>query len=305
MEGEAALPVLVSCDVDWITLTETRKGSRSRLQNLAVPLIEKEQQRGNQIRAWGMAGYEGLCAGQCQVGTGSQGAIVRLSSVLAAQKWRELCAHADGCSRLDLQLTVRHPTKVDHLIARHFRQASSYRREHGSVSTVSLFRSSDGSATLYLGKRISERFGRAYDKEKESTQPEWARCIRYELELKGDRASSALDHLRRTHTESSDSETSGTPAALASNGALQSSWISSTVSGFFRGRGVVLPIVTNPLSTTSDPAPKADLQRKLEWARKSLRPTVALFASHGKLSELLAALGLQCSQGQIEIAPPD
>lgn len=302
MDSEPASPALVSSDVDWITLTETRKGRKARLQNLAIPLLESESRRGNITRNWGMAGYEGLCCGQCQLGTGSQGAIVRLSSAMAGEQWRALAQHADGCSRLDLQLTIRHPTKVDHLIARHFRQASTYRKLHGNISTVSLFRSSDGSATLYLGKRISERFGRAYDKEKESGQLEWSRCIRYELELKGSKASLALAHLSRTRAESYHLDPKGALALPNGNAVSQSTWISSTVSGFFLKRGVRLDLPPLPAFPIGNTAPATDLERKLAWAKKCLAPTVAIFASHGKLTDFLSAIGVQCIDGKLVVA---
>lgn len=56
----------------------------------------------------------------------------------------------------------------------------------GTAQTVNLITGNDGSATMYVGSRVSDKFARLYDKAKQTKQAgDWKRL---EIELKGDAA---------------------------------------------------------------------------------------------------------------------
>jgi DNA relaxase NicK len=62
----------------------------------------------------------------------------------------------------------------------------------GRPVAYGLILNSDGSRTLYVGKRTSERFGRIYDKGMEMALGEPGKLLRFEMEIKGDLADQAV-----------------------------------------------------------------------------------------------------------------
>lgn len=142
--------------------------------------------------------------------------------------------------------------------------------------------SHDGPETLYLGKRVSDRFGRIYDKFAESGLRCYQGCLRYELELKNDIA---------RHT------------ALMLDASMDHySQVGAHVQAFVRERSI---------ETGWDfPGPALLEERKLQfagrlleessWANqkavfigKCIGPMVKTFVRIGELPRLLEALGLQ------------
>jgi predicted Fe-Mo cluster-binding NifX family protein len=181
-------PVLVHHGVDWLTVTARGGKQALSLFESAQVLLREGVSLGNDKKPWSMSGFNGWKAGQTQCGTRGDEVIVRVSGDMAHDYWRFLYDDSDNCTRIDCQATYRLSCDVSPIITRHFSQAKRLQAERTRAPTVSLLSTNNGPSTVYLNRRISESFGRVYDKGAESGKEELARCIRYEVEYKGDEA---------------------------------------------------------------------------------------------------------------------
>jgi len=295
---------LVDWGVDWITVSQMRSGSKKPLELLALPLLKQQQKLGNMRHGWGMAGYSGFQCGSVQVGTGPQGALVRLGSKVAQQHWRKFYDNADGCSRLDLQLTVKTTTPTQRLIRRHYRQALRKVKSGGPTREISIWQSSNGSATLYINQRISDRFGRIYDKGAESKQPEWKDCVRYEIELKNDYCSNTITQLHRTKADEGPITVSLDGRLCAQTENSTSLFIISRALQFFSDVGASVPrFAPLPINNIVS-CDRSDSSRVLQWLSSQVRPTLARMSSSPHWPDVLKALALHVGpSGTIEYNP--
>lgn len=274
-----AIVDFLDCGVDYITSTSASRSSTRELLAVGEKLMKREYRNGGIEKSWGMSGFTGWCCGHVQMGRRGQEGIVRLGSIVAQDKWRMVHAAGSNVSRLDLQVTTRTETPARKSIARHFRQASRWSKASPGRSTVSIFSTSDGPSTVYCGKRSSDQFGRIYDKGAESGLDHWTNAVRYEVEMKAERAMRAADFL-----------------ASQSKPLVQ---VQSLVSTFFSGRGCDLQW-TWADTNISCPRSRSDLERRLRWIEESVRPSVLLLMHRGKSKEVLAALGLvQTARGKL------
>lgn len=276
---------LVDIGVDWLTATSFDRQKGARMGQLAVQMMRREEVLGCMPKSWGMAGYQGWSTGSVQTGERDDSIIIRLGSLLARSSWRLAYECSDGVSRLDCQYTLRSGLAPARLIKRHYAQAKNHLGKDRRPGTVSLFTSSDGSSTLYLGKRTSEQFGRVYDKGAESGLEEYDGAVRYEVEFKGDRAKQV--------------------ALLLSQCTNEYLEVSIRVNTFFQDRGISPPrpaitVDGRPLPANfcfpSDLAPirskLTDLERRCRWLGRSVAPFATELVSEGKGHLLLTSLGL-------------
>lgn len=189
-------PTLVHCGIDWITVTALGRKKSQNLFSDGAMLARQAIAKGNTIKKWTMSGFIGHKAGQVQYGTRGDECIVRLSGDTAHDHWKEVYDDSDHCTRLDLQATYKLDCEVAPVISRHFAQAKRLSKNRRRAPTVSLLSTNNGPATLYLNKRVSEAFARIYDKGAESGLDDLQRCIRYEVELKGNEAARWSAYLR-------------------------------------------------------------------------------------------------------------
>jgi hypothetical protein len=121
----------------------------------------------------------------------------------------------------------------------------------------------DRGDTLYVGAPASDQRGRLYDKQRESREPEWERCWRYEVQYRRDAAVSAVRSIAGTL------DTGEATAAL--------------VHRWFTDRGIApryQPVVGSELAPPTRRSP--DDARWLTWARKCVQPTARkLVARYG------------------------
>jgi len=178
--------------IDWITLTFSDPHRASDWQEAFVTVAVEEQQRGHK---WGDArffGYVGQSCGHIFYGKRQDGALVRLSSALAESHGHLFSPDAVHCTRIDIQATVELATAAPHLLERLYENATMGPKNVGRPVAYGLILNSDGSRTLYVGKRTSERFGRIYDKGMEMALGEPGKLLRFEMEIKGDLADQAV-----------------------------------------------------------------------------------------------------------------
>jgi len=207
-----------------------------------------------------------------------------LSGPLAHQKWDRFFRLASNVSRLDLQTTIRYSTSSTSKIASHYKSACRAHKRKAARRRVTLLRSTDGSATIYLGSRQSDAFGRVYQKDAESKLEHYQNAVRYEVELKGKAGISAISTIARTTD----------PAPH----------IFSQVRGWFADSSIFYPSLQHAQTALKCiPRTRGDDSRRLAWIESDVRPAVKTLLEHGKLQSLVHALGLS-DHVQI-IAGPD
>lgn len=272
---------LVDCGVDWLTVTTDDRHNGMRLASRATALFRKELLAGFWKKPWGMAGYTGFCAGSVQLGEREGSCLVRVGGHVARDNWRELYQFSDNCSRLDLQVTVVTGVPPTTTIHKHYKHAKKARVGNAGAPALSLFSSSDGSCTLYLGKRVSDRFGRIYDKGSESGLECWRGALRYEVEFKGDIA--RREAARLFSCSSQDPE------------------IISRVSTYFVDRHCPPALVTLVSASSRWPTRVSDIRKSLAWMKDCCGPTVRKLMASGMDQELLSSLGIAIENGRLTV----
>lgn len=263
---------LVDVGVDWITATSPKTNQTAGLWTRALFWLSQEEKRGMDQRAWTFSGYRGLAAGSVQFGDRDDGVCFRLGSHMAKKNWRTVFETCRRASRIDLQYTLRFECDPAQIIARHYRQAKREKKRCPGGPSFSMFSPSDTSSTLYLGSRSSDVFMRIYDKWRESKSDAWSKCVRFEMELKNNPATSFAHSLL---TEGSD----GGP-------------IIAEISRLLEGRGQTPWITETRRASFDAPLPASDDSRSLTWLATQVAPVLERLFEKGKGEEALRALKL-------------
>lgn len=263
---------VVDVGVDWITLTASHPDLCFKQLTRAGALLQRVQKQGFMKHPFSMQGYTGFRAGSVELGARPGGTLVRLGSNVARDYWKDIFYVSENCSRIDLQVTLRYHRTPSQEIARHYRNMLRAHSREAGGPTVSMFRSSDGGATLYVGKRSSRLFGRIYDKGVESGLEEFQNTMRAEVEYKGDVA----------RFVSREVANSGVPLIECRERVAQ----------FFKERHCDLRILTTSELRQCRTAQPADVWRTLEWIRTSVRLSARKLVAGGLQQQLLDALGL-------------
>lgn len=172
--------------IDWITATAPRGEVGQELAWFAEEQMDVEARRGDKIESWGFQGYQGFSAGDWRWGWGKEGAIVVVTHQGAHVASRTLANKSTHWSRVDYAVTL---TDIDPLYDPADDYWCDWCDDHtGRRAKVkpTYTRTFGGGSTFSLGRRVSERYLRVYDKHQESPneypKPSW----RWELELKRD-----------------------------------------------------------------------------------------------------------------------
>jgi len=268
----------VSGGIDYLTVTTKPGPAMHQARQFAFAIASDEISAGMFGRPWSSSGYDGLSVGHLTYGERYDGSIIRLGSELAHRQWTNCKSFADNVTRIDLQATFRVTDRPLNVIQRHYKELQRFTRQRTKGPAVSMLLGHDGSRTVYSGRRASNIYGRVYDKALESKMDQWSNCVRYEVELKGNRARSVFHQL--TPGEAAIAE-----ASLAS---LE----------FFAGRGaVVSPLLKSIPSSTTVVDLKCfdrvtDISRSLAWLRNQVRPSVIALADRGLLQSVIESLSM-------------
>lgn len=271
MPGQTFLET-VDVGVDYFTVTGTTQSSRQKVWNFGMDIVAQEKHRGNIRRLWNWKCYQGFNCGAVQVGTRDDSAIVRVAGALAREHYRKAYEVCTNCSRVDAQVTVRADRDPQKLIHAEYNRALKWSEGFDRKPAVDIHLSNNGSATAYFNKRVSDRFGRIYDKGHQSQLPVMEGCVRYEIEFKND---VAMHHLKSLATSESPHQT-----------------IARDLSQFFKFRHCQAKWNPAGRQTLVLQMPAADRERQLQWIAKSVRPTVERLIADGELQRVLDCLGL-------------
>jgi len=278
--------VITEVGVDYITATSHQRDSASPFRSFAKWLVSQEVQAGCKDSDWRASGYRGRHAGSVAFGVSQQGSIVRASSDCAREHWQQLLCLADNVTRLDLQVTVRPVAGSTATLSRHHKELLKAPRSRGKPAGFKMWYGPSGPEAATVGKRISDRYGRIYDKWLESQLEEYLGCLRYELELHRHVALATAQHL--------DSQEFDQDAIL------------HQVSTFFRGRGLRIGFDCQvPRDMTdgerlnhsrslirSSGRSIPEVTSALRWIHNSVAPSVRRLIESGHREQVLRALGL-------------
>lgn len=228
------------------------------------------------IKPWAWHGYTGWEMAGVRWGKRPDGTIVQVHGAWAQTYCEEVDIIGYNVSRVDIALDIWHEKPQSEVITLHKVAALASREGRAErpykVAYVNGFGDGD---TLYLGSRSSETYVRIYDKEAESNgAEEYKRCVRYEVECKGDTAAAALERCR--------------------SGRYHSRSIAETVLWYLRRRGVDVRIDDlvpgQPRPNADTPRPNVDAT--LAWFRNQVRPSVVRALRAVDRESILEALGL-------------
>jgi DNA relaxase NicK len=269
----------IRAGVDWISCTLLKdEPSVTGFWLYARSCIQAVAREGNELEERSMLGFTGIKAGGCFTGDNEQRVYLQLAGEYADRWYDAIDTYQPHYSRLDLQVTVKY-VKEQLTIAKD--AYNDFLSGNEELSTPSrrkgyIIIGSDGGDTCYLGAPSSRQRCRIYNKAKQSERAAYERCWRYEIVLRNELAREWASLQRRGRLQVAESCVETVGQWLEARGI--------SVPFCFRGDVAVLPKVRT-LPT--------DVERKIEWLRTQVRPTVQYLTELGFESILLEALGIE------------
>lgn len=290
---QAKIDTLKEVGVDYITATSRDTKSVSGFASFGAHLIRSEVGGGAKRNNARSLGYAGTSAGCVYFGRRHDGAILRVSGRTASEYWNQIVDLAENVSRLDLQVTVLPgegvPARLKWLWNRRKHKSSS----RGRIANIKCVAGQRGLETLMLGARSSDVYGRIYNKEIESRDPEYLGCCRFELELKSEVAKNYATSLALKEFPSM--------SIVATVNKFVSDRLGRNPGGWTTWRPpLVLPnLSTMPLEFTEDclisltrSVHNRSAHKTLKFFAKCISPSVRRLIDCGYENEVRRALGL-------------
>lgn len=273
---------VIEARVDWITITQRVGTPGDLLLDLGAKLLSKEREDGNKCSTRSFEGYYGSASAHVFSGWRLDGACVRLGGGMARDFWRDAARLATNVSRVDIAVTAISSPPDDHLASESWSRIPNRPSTGGRPTDYSLIQARLGGETLYCGSRSSEKFGRLYDKHRESRGQYPPGAWRFEVEYKGDDAKVVTNALLESENEANH--------------------IGLGVAARFRLWGVEVPWTPPPGDwvDTANYTPTTN-ETRFKWLGDTVRSTVENLSLHYSGEELRKALGLQ----QTSIPPID
>lgn len=201
--------------------------------------------------------------------------MVIASSAMASEVWPILIQGAKNVTRIDLAVTVLLVEEDRSFIVDRYNSIPDYEKDKRQYA---LIQNTRGGVTLYVGKRTSQNFGRVYDKGVQSESHQPGNRYRYEVEIHKPLAMPVSLGL----------------AEAALKGEDVSRRIADYVYQWFLGRGVA-PCwqYDNTRLEVSVDIGVSTLQKRLNWLRTQVKPTIQELIAMGLTSEVFEALSLK------------
>lgn len=287
MSAQTTRTTIKEVGVDYITATSHSNSPASAFCSFGSWLVSKEVSRGSKDNTWRVGGYHGRHAGGCAFGVSQQGSIIRASSFCASENWEQLLNLSDNVTRLDIQVTLHVPSGTTLTLSKHHSELKRAPRYRGKPATWKFWYGPTGAEACTVGRRVSDRFGRVYDKGLESGLPEYEGCLRYELEL---HRGVALSTARRLDaTEHQAPVMAHMVHEFMGNRGLRvgRAWLQPAAGDVCAGSNKEFVIA--PSYNRSSP----ETVRVLRWLRNSVQPAIKRLLDQDLDQEVLRALGLE------------
>lgn len=217
-------------------------------------------------------GYAGLKTSTAFVGMAGDSGLCRLSGPHSPTLVSKLITNADNVSRIDLQITVQIEPPDPAFGKIEFGQLATAGNRPGFKPIVTMIHNTHGGHTNAVGSRLSDAYGRSYDKGIESGNIERGKFVRYEVEYKR-----------------------GLAKKVASQIALHRKGLDLTARTVYRYwvRNGVQPLATEPSGGLIDQAhPDRSKPDYLAYLSRNVRKPVRRAIEHHGLEAVLEALGL-------------
>ncbi len=265
---------VVSVGVDWVTASAEKGEKAELLKEYGLRLVGAEAGNRERMYEWGNHGLSGWRTRHAVCMWDDERTVVELHEHLSHEQWADALELADNCSRFDVETTVRQEPFDRQLAIREWQDSLTRRTEVGKEPYYDLYARRGKGSTLYIGSGASRFKARLYDKGRESRDPAWRDCWRYEVQA------------RRERAQQISSELGNAPDP---QGAM-----ASLVRDHFATRGVD-PIYSAPPSEGLPPLPRArtDSERALAWVETAWRPTLKRLAEWDAEGDAWRVLGFR------------
>lgn len=259
--------------VDWFTATSENDNVGMMWSRIVHKRKDKVKSPSLEIKDWRNRWYSGIdVAGLAWGYSEKNGYILIAKGKVALEYWSECLPMAGRITRVDLQVTVLLPEANPDLVRNYY---DDVRERKGRK--YSIIQNSRGGQTLYVGSRHSDQFGRIYDKGVKEKSHKPGNLWRFEVQVNKPRANALVaDMLVR--------ERQGEEMDIP---------VKSYVWNWFNSRSV------RPAFSPSDNSLVAEVgkdvttvDRKLNWLRTQVRPTLYRLISDGLGRDALDSLGL-------------
>jgi len=263
--------------IDYLTCTLREDDvNLAKMVSIGHKLQKVEISEGNTLKAASVQGYDGTICGGVFVGESYQGAMVRVSSASANEALAALKVVSPKVTRIDLQVTVWYDEDPFSLIRREYERAyaDAAVADKRARREVTRHEKIDGGFTVNIGSRTSNYYGRLYDKWRESKDDAYAHSLRYEVEIKGERATQAY-------------------AALKASKDKQALKICSFVGEWYAARGIRVPFLfqVGEMDLSPIKREKSDTARRMKWLETQVRHTVLELRKTVDTNVILELLG--------------
>jgi len=265
---------LINVNIDWITATCSTADGRRRLQAHGELWIHDELKQGNECVEWSSHGYIGLSCGSVQLGQRHDSLLLRVTGIDAHMKAPTVVQSATNVSRIDFASTVKLRDGQKYFAEACEREARRFKSKHNLVHQVELRRNTNTGNTVYLGRRVSDRFIRIYDKGAESRLEQFEGCWRAECQYNNKLAWSMAQHANRTEWD------------LA--------WVHGVVQHELERKGVSWLELQEQTQLNLSHTPKklSTNASRLLWLGQQVAPTVQKLLDQGLRAQVLEALHL-------------
>lgn len=179
---------ILNAGVDWLTCSKQEGVLGSDFQRLGDELVEGAKRAGARTRLGLWQGYAGLRGDDWFYGQQGSRAVVTLSGRHEPTLVQDFIRASDNVSRIDLQMTVEHLPAEPTLGRINYHQLATYEGRPGVRPIITTIYNTHHGHTNAVGQRISDAYGRNYDKGIEGKLCEPGRLWRYEVEFKRGRA---------------------------------------------------------------------------------------------------------------------
>jgi len=264
---------VVEAGIDWVSCSAERPMMSAALLALGRDLVQQEAMSGATLTPYYNHGYAGYKAGGAAYGNCPRGTIVSVSGATARESASELLRCSDNVSRLDVQVTVRSDECGAEYAKRVYGRLVGEPRGRGRPIAHTLITSDWTGDTLNIGRRVSDNFGRIYNKSAEEKVLEVPLRWRWEIELKRKPAQKAA----WAYTSASD----------------KSHWSLGEVFDWFERRHCAPPI-SKVLRVGVDRSSRGSHAQanRIKWLKLGVRPVVVRLAAEFGWPDVLALLGV-------------
>lgn len=264
---------IISAGCDWLTVTTGDEVVMGQLGAVWWQVMVDALADAGIITDTRWLGYDGQMVNGQFYGERGDGRILKLTGKYAnlfAQAALKTTAH---CTRIDFQVTEQLEC-YDALYGENQRQVALSERAtmEGRRWPKIKRRDEDGDGdTITTGARSSDKFGRLYDKERESGDDEYKRCWRWEVEYKGPHAVAYAQGL-----QNSDDVARYSRAAVYSQ---------------YKEWGFDLPFTGGSAFDVYSPVRvTGDIEKTIDWLTVQVAPSVRKLLEKGVSRETFVAL---------------